>query len=122
MNSEAKRLVSYLKKYHLDAFLVTNDINIFYLTGYQAQESWLLVCRGKLFYLTDSRYASEVKKHLKGVIVQQYTKTLAKELFILAKDLKLKKIAIDERHLSLAAFKKIKREARGIKFIAKNVK
>ena len=97
MNLKIARLVSYLKKNRLDAFFVTNAFNIYYLTGYPAESACLLVCRNRTFYLTDSRYALEVKKYLKGISIRQCLATVPKELSSLAREFKLREIAIDNR-------------------------
>ena len=96
-------------KKNIDAFLVTKDVNITYLTHFPASESWLLVGRKKSFYITDFRYFHEAKKGLpKGVEVVRYSKSMFDTTFELASQQKLKHIGFDDRHISLASFKKLK--------------
>ncbi|MBF0484773.1 MAG: aminopeptidase P family N-terminal domain-containing protein, partial [Candidatus Omnitrophica bacterium] len=39
----------------IDAYLISNDINIKYLTDFLASESWLLITKKNNFYITDGR-------------------------------------------------------------------
>ncbi len=108
MNLRIKQLLFSLNLHHLDAFLVTKDVNIRYLTEFPASESWLLVSPRGISYITDFRYILEAKKSLKGITIKRYTHSFSRTLFELASSLKLKKIGFDDRHISLAAFKRIK--------------
>ena len=111
-----------LKSNQLDAFLVSHDANIRYLTGFPASESWLLALQKKSFYITDFRYVEEAKKGLpKSVTVKRYEKSVFKTIFELAQDHKIKNLGFDDRHVSLSFFKKLQKEClKGIKLIAKN--
>ena len=111
-----------LKSNQLDAYLVSNDANIRYLTGFPAGESWLLVLPTKSFYITDFRYVEEAKKGLpKGVTVKRYEKSVFKTVFDLARDHKIKNLGFDDRHVALSFFKNLQKECpKGIKLTAKN--
>ncbi len=64
----AKRL-STLKeeigKQGLDAFLVTNDANVSYLSGFEGKDSILLITLDSKFFITDSRYLEEAHESIK---------------------------------------------------------
>lgn len=50
----------------LDAFLVTNETNVTYLSGFKGNDSTILFTpRGK-FFITDSRYLEEAKETVRG--------------------------------------------------------
>jgi Xaa-Pro aminopeptidase len=110
MNNRLRRLVSEFSRHrNIDALLVTPDVNITYLTGFPAHESWLLVTPQKAFYITDFRYIEEAKEGLKGIaIVKQHTQSLQATLFELAKIYKIKRLGFDERYTSLMCLKKLK--------------
>ena len=111
-----------LKANQLDAYLVSYDANIRYLTGFPAGESWLLVLPKKSFYITDFRYIEEAKKGLpKSVTVYRYEKSVFKSVFELARKYKVKNLGFDDRHVSLSFFKRLQKECpKGIKLIVKN--
>ena len=90
----------------LDGLLITSEADITYLTGYLSRDSWLLLTRKGNFYLTDSRYTSEAKKHLNNKLYQiKDTKNspanLLSRIVVL---LRINKIGFNEKHLSLYLF------------------
>ncbi len=113
-----RQLIARFPQYKIDAFLVTNDVNIRYLTDFPASESWLLVSPSRSFYLTDFRYILEAKKGLKGINIKRYTKSLQLSAFEAAQDLKVKRVGFDDRHISLSSFKQLKKKCpKGIQLI-----
>ena len=109
MNSKLKKLAAEFDKNKIDALLVTKDINIRYLTGFAASDSWLLVCRKKVFYITDFRYVLEAKKGLKGVSVKQYKKSIYLKLFELLDSVKAQRVGFDEQCFTVAQYKVLKK-------------
>lgn len=114
-------LISQLARLHLDAYLVTNDINIQYLTHFPASESWLLISPPRSYYITDFRYMHEAEKGLKGISVHKYNQSLMETIFRICLRRSIKSLGFDDRHLTLAQFKKLKQGAPpGIRLQAKN--
>lgn len=110
MNNRLKRLVAEFPRHrNIDALLITNDVNIKYLTGFLAKESWLVVTSQRAFYITDFRYLHEAKEGLNGnALVKQHTQCLPATLFELVKRQKVKRLGFDERAISVACLKKLK--------------
>ncbi len=50
----------------LDSFLVTNETNVSYLSGFLGHDAVLLVAGKKKFFLTDSRYIEEAEEVVTG--------------------------------------------------------
>jgi Xaa-Pro aminopeptidase len=118
VNPRIQKLTHQFAELGVDAFLVTKDVNVTYLTEFNASESWLLVTPKKSFYITDFRYILEAQKGLKGVEIKQYDRSMFKAVFELMADLKLKRLGFDDRHISLSAFKQFKKECpQGIELI-----
>jgi len=69
------RLKGYLDKNNLDAFLVTDETNVSYLSGFRGHDSLLLVTGNKRFFITDSRYVEEAKSSLKGFEIAEVRST-----------------------------------------------
>ncbi|MFA5087472.1 MAG: Xaa-Pro peptidase family protein [Candidatus Omnitrophota bacterium] len=107
MNERIKKLRSHFKTGKIDAFLVTADVNISYLTRFSSSESWLLVSPGKTLYLTDSRYEREVKKRLKGADVVCFRDTMSQAVGEIVASFGIRHLGFDERHLSVASLKKL---------------
>lgn len=108
-NPRIQKLVGQFSGLGIDAFLVTKDVNITYLTEFNASESWLLVTPTKSFYITDFRYILEAQKGLKNVEIKQYDRSMFKTAFELMTDLGLKRLGFDERHMTLSAFKEMQK-------------
>ena len=63
MNEKVRWLRNKIKSIDLDAMIVSNPINIKYLTGIEA-EGILILARKENFFLTDGRYIESVRSHL----------------------------------------------------------
>ncbi len=50
----------------VDALLVSSWPNVTYLSGFQGTESWALVSKKGLFFITDSRYSEQAKAEARG--------------------------------------------------------
>ena len=61
------RLRATLKRNGHKAMLVTNEINVTYLTGFTGDSSYLLVTRDAATILTDSRYNTQLEEECPGL-------------------------------------------------------
>ncbi len=109
MNLAFQNLISSFRSHQIDAFLVTKDVNIRYLTGFPASDSWLLVTRKKIFYITDFRYILEAKKFLKEIVVHRYVHSVFQSIADLTGQGGVKTLGVDEQHVSLAFFNRLKK-------------
>ncbi len=109
MTPRIKKLIEEFPRHkNIDALLITNDTNIRYLTQFPACESWLLVTKGRSFYITDFRYAQEAREGLKGVTIKQFTQTPCATLFELTKQHRIKRLGFDEKQITVSLFKRLK--------------
>lgn len=108
-NSRIQNHTSQFSALGIDAFLVTKDVNITYLTGFNASESWLLVTPKGSYYITDFRYILEAQKGLKGITIKKYERSMPEMVFEIAQGLGLKRIGFDGRHLSLAGYRQMEK-------------
>ena len=116
-----KKFARQLPSHKLDSYIITNDVNIRYLSGFPSSESVLIVFPIKSIYLTDPRYDEQAKKCIKGIKVEKFTHNMPKSLFAILKENNAKKAGFDDRHLSLNLFKQFKRECpHGIELVALN--
>lgn len=110
VNPRIQKLIAKFQPLKIDAFLITKDVNITYLTQFHASESWLLVTKKGSFYITDFRYVLEAEKGLKGIAIKRYERSMPHAVFEVMSDLGLKRLGFDERHVSLAGYKNIQKE------------
>ena len=120
MNKRLQQFIAHFDQQKIDAYLVTNTVNITYLTHFPASESWLLVFPTKIFYITDARYTLEARRGLKdGINVVEYTKSMVPKVFELMGEMKAGRLGFDDRHMSLAQFKNFeKNRPNGIDLVA----
>ena len=111
--SEEKRLAKlrpFLPKLGVDAFFVSNPVNIRYLTGHLAEDAWLLVTPLKTFYITDFRYIALVTKVFKnkGIDIVQFDNSLFESAIKLAEGVGVKRMGFEENHLSYYQYGRLK--------------
>ena len=120
MRSRVPSFQSCLDSYRIDAYLVTNDAHVSYLTGIPVEDSWLLVTSKRAYLLTDARYYYEIKTRLHGV-QPVLCRVLVKDVCRLISRRRLTRIGFDERHASHFLFKQLAAHMpSGVALTAKN--
>ena len=61
-----EQLLQVMEQQHLDAFFLAKKPNVRYISGYTGDDSYLLITRGKFFFLTDPRYTEQAAKECPG--------------------------------------------------------
>ena len=91
------RLKRRLKETNLSAILVTNVVNVSYLTGFTGDSSYLLVTPRKMFLLSDSRYTTQIEEQCPDLEVEIRTAatTMNQLLADNVSTLKLNQLAIE---------------------------
>ena len=121
MANRIRQLRSVFARNNIDCLLVPSDVNITYLTGFPASESWLLVCPRRAFYLTDFRYILEAKKGLKAVTVKRYTRSIIELLYQCAREQKCRNLGVDERHITHAQYIQLRQRCpKGVRLVKAN--
>ncbi|MCM8773511.1 MAG: Xaa-Pro peptidase family protein [Candidatus Omnitrophica bacterium] len=107
MNRRIKLCLENIEKKGYDGFLVSNPINISYLSGFRNAEGFLLLNKVKPIYFTNFLYNSEAKN-----IDIWKTKLCPKDIFNCIVEeifrLKLKNVAFESKHLTYLEYKKLK--------------
>jgi len=88
-----------LKEAGLGSFLVTNETNVTYLTGFLGNDSALLLTPKKKFFITDSRFVEEAADTVKGCEVSLVKTSTYETLKDLAKSQSLKKTGFEAMDL-----------------------
>ncbi len=113
MNPRIIQLLQKIKSSCLDALLVTKDVNVSYLTGFESSESWLLVHPKQIFYITDFRYIEQAKKGLSGFYLKRVKKSIFKDVFALCSDLAIKRLGVESKSIRLSEYDKLKEVFKG---------
>lgn len=110
-----KRLLSVrtlIKRQNLDALLISSIPNIIYLSKYSGfskdeREAFLLLTKAGQYIITDGRYSEAVRKQVKDfeLIETSGNYSLKDALASLAKKLKIKKLGIEEKNITVSESK-----------------
>ncbi|MFC1674904.1 M24 family metallopeptidase [Candidatus Omnitrophota bacterium] len=117
-----KKTCNLLKQEGLDGMLVASPSNISYLSGYASRDSYLLISPKENIYITDFRYANEARACLdRSFKVMKVQLSIFKRIAILCEELKLKRVAFEERVMPFAEIEKIREESsKKFEFIPKH--
>lgn len=93
-------------KAKIDAVLVTNPVDVGYLTGFTGEDSFLLTLRsGKAILLTDGRYDEQAVKECPGVDVHVRRGRISQAVADVLHGQGVRRIGIESEHVTLAMHK-----------------
>ena len=107
MNKKVLSALKSIEKDGLDALLLSNPINISYLTGFRPAEGYLLISTKRLIYFTNFIYAQEAKR-LKIWKVNSAQSNIFNRVVKEAGTLNIKNIGFEEKNISYLEYKKMK--------------
>ena len=113
-----KKLFNKMKKEGVDTLLVSNLINIFYLTGFKSSRIFLLLIKNEIFLFTDFRYEEAARKlcekeQINFVLLNKKPTVLIKNI---AKSFQVNHIFFEADDLKVADFNLLKRGTPRIKW------
>lgn len=101
MKGRIDRLRLILRRNRLDAILVSNPSNIYYLSGFRGTDSYSLITILENFIITDFRFTEQAQREAVGFEVVSRGTNLFKNTAQLIKRLSLKKIGFESHHLTV---------------------
>ena len=93
------RLKAVMKDRRLDSMLVTGDKNVSYLSGFEGSDAALIITSDSRYFITDSRFAEEAKKEIKGFKVLCVQESTYKSISRIIKDERLKRVGFESMSL-----------------------
>ncbi|MBU0897230.1 MAG: Xaa-Pro peptidase family protein [Candidatus Omnitrophica bacterium] len=109
MEQRIEKCVKKIKAEALDALLVSNSVNITYLTGFRKAEGYLLLTsRQELFYFTNFLYQEEARKIGGWKVIVSNGTNIFKLLSQTIKREHLRKIGFEAKELPFLEYRKIK--------------
>lgn len=115
MKERIKRLLQLART---DAILITDLINLRYLTGFTGSSGFAIITDTKNYFLTDNRYKIQSSQEIfpfYRIII--YERESLKKIIDILKKLKIKKLGIEYETVSWGFIKKLKKELKGLKLI-----
>ena len=99
------------------AFLVKNEVDYFYLTGFTGADSAAIVTPREVHVLTDGRFLEEIKHEVAWAKVWLRKGLLNDEIARVCTETKIKKLGVQPEHLTLADQRDLKKKAKGLRLI-----
>lgn len=114
--SRLEKLVSLLNELSLDAFYITYNPNVRYLSNFSGSSGSLLLTRNGRYFFTDFRYKDQSAKQVKGFdIIINYENS--DELKKVIERNNLTKVGFESTHMSYGTYDKLKNTFNGVQFI-----
>ena len=113
------RIRRLLKKNGWDALLVTNEINVGYLTGFTGDSTFLLITDQQDIMVSDSRYTTQIEEECGDIekVIHNSGTTTAKLLVKTLKKLKTNSLALETHHVTKAVFDQLDHALEGIELV-----
>lgn len=106
-----------IKLNKLDSFLVTDQTNVSYLSGFQGHDSVILITENRNYFITDSRYIEEAENGLKGFDVRLAKGSMYIALKELIKKKKIKALGFESMNLPYEVASRLKTMADKTRFV-----
>ena len=102
-----------LKTDNLDAILVTNPINVTYLTGFMGDSSYFVLSAKHAVLVSDSRFTQQVEEECPGLEanIRPHNKTTIEALGETLTKLGAKAVGVEADHVTLALLEALKEKA-----------
>lgn len=97
-----------IRKRSLDSFLVTDETNVSYLSGFEGRDSTLLFTPRERYFITDSRYIEDAKDAVRSFSLELVEASNYETLERLIKKSRLKKIGFESMNLPYEVVNRLK--------------
>ncbi|MBU1487997.1 Xaa-Pro peptidase family protein [bacterium] len=111
------RLRKRLAKNKIESLLVTNILNVRYLSGFTGSSASILITQDKALFIADFRYLSQAEEEVTGFKIIKQEKPLGQTLAKILKGISLKELGVEENHLSYKEFKLLCGKLKSVKLI-----
>jgi len=114
------RLKDKLQLVRGESFLVTNIVNVFYLTGFTGSSAWLLVTVDQPMMISDSRYRTQLADECSDLecLIRDTTSTALASLTSVVGAAKVHTIRIEADSMTKATYDEIDSELVGVELVS----
>lgn len=101
-------------KWQVDALLVSNPVDIRYLTGFSGDDSWALILARsrKVHLISDARFDEQIKRDAPHAVSHIRSNGLSDELIKISEKINLKNIAVQAQHFTVGQLQLLSRKFR----------
>ena len=101
------KLKEKLKEEKVDGFLITNEVNIRYVTSFTGSESILLITPNNSYLFTDFRYIEQAQRDIPWIKIVEKKVSLIRTICRKLKRLNIKKLYVESLYLTLDQYSEI---------------
>lgn len=103
------RLLDQLRREELGGILVTNPVNVTYLTGFTGDSSFLLLSAQTTCLISDGRFTTQIEEDCPGLAyhIRPPAQTIQEAAGAILGKLRQTSVAVDSGHLTLADFESL---------------
>ncbi len=114
------RVLKTLRRLRLDALLVSDPVNVRYLTGFTGSDSWLLLTSEHCIALTDGRYTTQFRQQCAELELEVRSSgtSLAQTAARVINKLRLRSVGYEPQALSVKDFAQLQQELRSTEPVA----
>jgi Xaa-Pro aminopeptidase len=108
-----------LRKEGMAGLLVTNAVNVRYLTGFTGDDSYLLLTRDHDLLLSDARYEEQITGECPGLegVIRRPPVSLMEIVTQVVSQAKLGNLALEADHVTLGLFRQLADELSGVELV-----
>lgn len=107
-SARRKELLRHMKTAGVDALLVSNRRNVFYLSGFRGDDSMLLVRPGRTVLLTDGRYTEQAEQETREVEILSRKKGMMPTAGLAVQKAGIKTLGVEAESLTVAQAEDLK--------------
>lgn len=113
-----ERLVPLLATEQVDALLISNGINVTYLTGFSGDSSCLVIARERTILVSDGRYAEQIAEECPGLAthIRPSAQPIASAVAEVLTKLGLRTVGFESSHVSVAELERYRELAKTIEW------
>jgi Xaa-Pro aminopeptidase len=98
-----------LRDKSIDCLVVTKPANVTYSTGFLGDDSWVIIAKGRVYLVTDSRYTEQAQKECPACKIIDRAGPMAEAVSkIISRQKSVRTVAV-EKSTSLAEFRRLKK-------------
>lgn len=110
--SRQEKLLKIMDDKNIESLFINNERNVRYLSGYTGEDSYILISKKGLWFITDYRYSEQAQKECEGFNVierNRQTTSLGQCINNLLSDNNIKSIGFERDHINYGMIEDIKK-------------
>ncbi|QNO16141.1 aminopeptidase P family protein [Alkalicella caledoniensis] len=106
-----------IKEQNIDAFLVLQPQNRYYLSGFTGSSGYLIIAENEGIFLTDFRYKEQARTQVQGFTIVQHGLDVLGDIYTELKRLGVKRLGFEQEHITYSQYLNFTNAFEGIELI-----